>query len=495
MNSQEPYDPYKEIEDRRANRWKQYFIENPDELAYFEHELGLAPTECPESSTESGCHSERSPDAVDRDAVKNPEAPPKTIPMATFCMSPDDPSLRADKNHRLSSQDDKMFSGPRDGDCFVRTGNRTVAAAPGDAPRAVAVAAGSELLRDIEAFLLRFVILPPHTALPLALWSLLTHAFDSFDACPYLAITSPAPRCGKTRLLECLDLLVSSPRRASNISEAALFRTIEKFQPTLMLDEAETLSGKSERAEYLRQILNAGNRRGAVVTRCIGQGANLDAMDFSVFCPKVLAGIGTFPQTIADRAIVIAMQRRKNSERVDRFLHRMAKPEGEALRKRAENFMDARREEISAAYLITNLEFISDRDAEAWAPLFAILSVADAARAAELQSCAEILTHTKAANAEDDSLSLRLLADVRNAWPPHEPKIFTADLVQRLKAIEDGPWASDERFDGRRLSRLLKPFGVIPTNVQINAANRKGYYRQDAEAAFGRYLGPQQVQP
>jgi hypothetical protein len=350
-------------------------------------------------------------------------------------------------------------------------------------------AGGAALVRDLEAFLVRFVILPPHTALPLALWTLLTHTFDSFDACPYLAITSPAPRCGKTRLLECLELLVSSPRRASNISEAALFRTIEKFHPTLMLDEAETLSGKSERAEYLRQILNAGNRRGALVTRCTGQGANIDAIDFSVFCPKVLAGIGTFPQTIADRAIVIAMQRRKDSERVERFLHRMAKPEGEVLCKRAENFMEARREEISAAYVATNLEFISDRDAEAWAPLFAILSVADASRAGELQSCAEILTHTKAANAEDDSLSLRLLADVRNAWPLHEPKIFTADLVQRLKAIEDGPWASDERFDGRRLSRLLKPFGVLSTGVRVGSSARRGYSRDQADAAFSRYLG------
>ncbi|MFZ0818543.1 MAG: DUF3631 domain-containing protein [Candidatus Acidiferrales bacterium] len=354
---------------------------------------------------------------------------------------------------------------------------------------------GAKLLRDLEAFLLRFVILPPSTSLPLALWTLLTHTFDSFDACPYLAITSPAPRCGKTRLLECLELIVSSPRRASNISEAALFRTIEKFQPTLMLDEAETLSGKSERAEYLRQILNAGNRRGALVTRCTGQGANLDAMDFSVYCPKVLAGIGTFPQTIADRAIVIAMQRRKDSERVERFLHRVAAPQGGQLCKRAEKFTDALQEKISDAYLATNLEFISDRDAEAWAPLFAILSVADPSRIGELQSCAENLTNTKAANAEDDSLSLRLLADVRSAWPAAEPKIFTVELVQRLKAIEDGPWASDERFDGRRLSRLLKPFGVTPTTVTIRNDTRKGYHRHSAEGAFARYLKPQPDAP
>jgi hypothetical protein len=93
-----------------------------------------------------------------------------------------------------------------------------------------------ELVRDLEAFLTRYVILPTWAVLPLALWALMTFCFDSFDAVPYLVISSPTPRCGKTRLLECLELVVSVPRRASNVSEATLFRMIEKLAPTLLLD-------------------------------------------------------------------------------------------------------------------------------------------------------------------------------------------------------------------------------------------------------------------
>ena len=354
---------------------------------------------------------------------------------------------------------------------------------------------GAAAVRDLEDFLTRFVVLPTYTVLPLALWVLMTHTFDSFDAVPYLVISSPAPRCGKTRLLECLELVVSTPRRASNVSEAALFRMIEKLSPTLLLDEAETLSAKSDRAEYLRQILNAGNRRGAVVTRCTGQGANLDTEDFSVFCPKVLAGIGTFPQTITDRAIFIAMQRRKDCEKVERFLYRTVELVGKALSERATVFITQRREEICAAYEATELGFVSDRDAEAWAPLFAILSVAAPERLPELRTCAERLTHSKSANSEDDSLTLRLLADVREVWSDSEPKIFTAELLQRLKKIEDGPWASDERFDGRKLSRLLRPFGITAATVRIGAETRKGYTWEHAEAAFARYLASQPSQP
>jgi len=353
---------------------------------------------------------------------------------------------------------------------------------------------GAAIVRDLEAFLTRYVILPPCTALPLALWVLLTHTFQSFDTVPYLVLNSPAPRCGKTRLLECLELVVCEPRRASNISEAALFRTIEKFAPTLLVDEAETLSSKSERAEYLRQILNAGNRKGSKVTRCVGQGANMDTADFKVFCPKVVAGIGSFPATISDRAIMIAMQRRKPSEKVLRFFSKTAGPEGKSLRERAVAFI-GQREEIGEAYEAASLDFVSDRDAEAWAPLFAILAVAAPERLSELRVCAERLTHSKSANAEEDSLALRLLVDMRDVWPGSEPKLFTAELLKRLKDIEDGPWASDERFDGRKLSCLLRPFGVTPQTLQIGKDNRKGYYREHAEAAFSRYLASQPSEP
>jgi Protein of unknown function (DUF3631) len=104
---------------------------------------------------------------------------------------------------------------------------------------------------------------------------------------------------------------------------------------------------------------------------------NLDARDFSVFCPKVLAGIGSFPPTITDRAIVIAMQRRKDSETVERFLYRTAEPEGKVLTEQAALFAGERREEINTAYCAAALDFVSDRDAEAWSPLFAILAIAD----------------------------------------------------------------------------------------------------------------------
>jgi hypothetical protein len=335
--------------------------------------------------------------------------------------------------------------------------------------------------------------LPLKTAPPLALWTIATYLFESFDAFPYLAVSSPVPQCGKTRLLETLELVVSNTRRASNISEAALFRVIEKFRPTLMLDEAESLKSKSERAEYLRQILNAGNRHGAVATRCVGQGASLDVKDFPVFCPKVVCGIGSFPATIADRAICVPMQRRnRQTDRLETFSQRVtgiAAKQGASLRGRAIAFASQKCAEIETAYGNTALEFLGDRDADSWAPLFAVLAVADPTRMPELRACAEILTGAKAADAADDSLSLRLLHDLREVWPESERHAFSEVLKDRLRAVEDGPWGEAEiDLTERKLARMLRGFKLYPATVRMGEKTRKGYSREAFEVASAPYL-------
>ncbi len=345
-----------------------------------------------------------------------------------------------------------------------------------------------ELLRDVESFVMRFVVLPPCTPLPTALWAMATYCFDLFDAFAYLCATSPTPRCGKTRLLEVLSLIVSKPEHTANVSEAALFRIVEADKPTLLLDETETLKGKSERAEYLRGLLNAGNRRDAHVMRCVGQ--DHTPKRFSVYCPKIFAGIGSLPATIRDRSILIEMQRRSPGERVERFLFRKAGPEGAKLRARISEFIETNLAAIEAVYESVTLGFIEDRDEEAWASLFAVLSVADSTRIKELEACARLLTGQKADEDAEESPNVCLLADLRNIWPTGEKTASTADLLERLKQIEDSPWASDVPLDARKLAQRLRPFGVTPRQVRVRDGTAKGYHFDELQPAFDRYLTP-----
>jgi hypothetical protein len=118
------------------------------------------------------------------------------------------------------------------------------------------------LLDDVRSFVRRFVVLDDHQADTIALWAAHTHAADAFGCTPYLAITSPEKRSGKTRLLEVLELLCREPLPTANISDAALFRVIDSKQPSLLVDEVDAVFGKKSPREELRGMLNAGYRQG-----------------------------------------------------------------------------------------------------------------------------------------------------------------------------------------------------------------------------------------
>src|SRR5262245_26520588 len=124
------------------------------------------------------------------------------------------------------------------------------------------------LLLRIEAHFSRYLATHPRYFLIVALWCIATHLFESFDAFPYLAITSPAKRCGKTRLAELAEMVCARPWRTVGATPAVIFRSIEKRKPTLIIDEAEILTARDERAFTLREVLNAGYRKGQTVSRC-----------------------------------------------------------------------------------------------------------------------------------------------------------------------------------------------------------------------------------
>jgi len=143
------------------------------------------------------------------------------------------------------------------------------------------------LLNSICAFLSRYVVFQmPQQAQVLALWVVHCWVLGAFDYTPYLHVRNPEKQCGKSRLLDCLVLLVLKAWLAILPSEAVLFRKIEKDGPTLLLDEVDGIfsdNGKDEKREALRSLLNAGFERGAQVPRCVGQGANQEVKNFAVF--------------------------------------------------------------------------------------------------------------------------------------------------------------------------------------------------------------------
>ena len=112
---------------------------------------------------------------------------------------------------------------------------------------------GAELLQELVDLFSRHIVLSAGAAEALALWTLHTHLLEASWITPRLAVTSPVKRCGKSLAL--LEETVYRPLMISNVTVAAVFRCIEKYRPTLLVDEADTFLGKQDE---LRGFSTAG---------------------------------------------------------------------------------------------------------------------------------------------------------------------------------------------------------------------------------------------
>jgi hypothetical protein len=347
------------------------------------------------------------------------------------------------------------------------------------------------VIDGVERFIRRFCILPDAAYLPLATWTVATYVPLAFDAIPYVALLSPMKQCGKTRVLEVLELLCAKPQRVTTVSSASLFRMMEDV-PTLLLDEVEALgnSKPSDTTQAVLAILNAGHRKGATVTRCVPP--DWDVQHFPVYGPKVFAAIGGLTDTLTDRCIVVAMHRKTSSQSVDRFLQGRAKADAEPTRESLVAWADTYQESVRAAYEgMDDLKFLSDRDADIWMPLFAVCTVVTPERLGELQRCAMILSGAKACGDTEDSPALALLSDIRVIF--HERRsdaVPSAVLADCLCKIEGRPWADWNRGQGltaNNLARQLRKYSIHPQTIRVGDNTPKGYRRVDFEELWLRY--------
>lgn len=346
------------------------------------------------------------------------------------------------------------------------------------------------LLEQVADTLERYVVLPgEHERDVLALFAAHTWAIDGAHATPYMLVISPEKRSGKSRLLQVLELVVARPWGVIGASEAAMFRKIAKDKPTLLLDEIDAIFGtNSERTEPLRAILNAGNRPGATVARCVGE--NKDVEDFPIFCAKVLAGIDSghrIPDTIRDRAVTISMQRKTGAEPVERFRYRDADAEAQPIRDGFERWA------VGAVDLLlaTDLDLpheLDDRAAEAWEPLLAIAHMAGGEWPERARAAA------KALSGEDDrdevTTGTMLLAAVREVFADAD-RLTTVDLLAAVNGDEElpfGGWRDGKGLDARRLARLLKPYGIRPRTIRVGDRTEKGYMRESFSEPWERWL-------
>jgi hypothetical protein len=344
------------------------------------------------------------------------------------------------------------------------------------------------LLDAVAVFLRRFISMSESQATTLALFVVHTHAIHAAHATPYISVSSAVWRSGKTRLLEVLELLVREPLRSVNMSEAALFRSLET-EPTLLFDEVDAIFGpKARDREDLRALLNAGYTRGTPVFRCVGEGTRQRVEPFAVFGPKVLTGIGRLPDTIRDRTISIRLKRRLRTEQIERLRLRAVRVEAEPLRVEIATWAGAHMDALAVAEPQLPDE-LDDRAQDVCEPL---LAVADFAGGEWPERARQALIALRGGADEDDELGIRLLADCKKAFGDDD-RMATASLLKELRRDEIAPWATyaEKGLSARGLATLLRRFEIEPKQIRISENKTlKGYLRESFEDAWNRYIPP-----
>jgi hypothetical protein len=300
---------------------------------------------------------------------------------------------------------------------------------------------GARLLAELRAAFTRYVVLPsPQAADAVTLWTAATHAQPAWEHAPRLAVVSPLKRCGKSRLLDVVAETCHAPLITVNATIAAVVRSIGADPPTLLVDEADTLWGTRKQAdanEDLRGLLNAGHQRNRPMLRWDVTSRTAEQLD--TFAMALLAAIGELPDTIMDRAVVVRMRRRAPGEQVDPYRTRRDAPPLHDLRDRLAAWARAHLRVLQQAAPAMPLE---DRAADTWEPLIAIADLAGADWPARARHAAATMTAAEAQQEEDTSASVRLLADLRQAFQAADAEaLYTSTILEALHRLEDAPWA------------------------------------------------------
>jgi hypothetical protein len=325
--------------------------------------------------------------------------------------------------------------------------------------------APEELCRLLLETLARYIDMPtevaPGSFMTLACWVVLTYVAPVFDAVPYLLLNGPAGS-GKSRLIDLLAEVVFRPLVTSNLSHAALFRSLDIYGGTALLDEAERLreSNAPDVQELLSSLLS-GYRKGGTALRCEGdRNGAFQLRHFSVFGPKAFACINEVPHTLASRCIPVQMQRSPAGSEKHRRRFASEKARFQAIR-------DA----LHCAALSFGAEWLTlpvrndicpevcGRNYELWQPIFAVAAWFEdhgvTGMLPELrQHAARCISGSKESgiSPEDEAILQAVAATVRTG------RLKTAGEV--LAAVQSQEPALFRHWSARRIANRLRNYGL-----------------------------------
>ena len=350
---------------------------------------------------------------------------------------------------------------------------------------------GEVLLDALHETIRTYVIADDCYVTAMVLWITHTYSFRQFHYSPLLLINAPERACGKSVALGLIAELAHSPFESANITVAALFRIIEMYGPTVLIDEADTFL---ESNPEMAGILNKGYEHRGVVVRVETIGDRLQPVPYRVFGPKAIAGIA-MERRLADatlsRCVRVQMRRKVQGETVQR-LRSADRQKFNHMRSQMHRFVKDSQQELAKGHTDMPSE-LSDREQDNWEPLF---TVARCAGPRWLAKAREAALSIKGSTEEPQSMTNSLLADIREVLPGRQVLyIPSAKLLELLTNDPEMGWSTYNRgspLTVRQLAKSLGAYGIRSKTVRMpSGLTPKGYEIREFEEVFKRYLSPQ----
>ncbi len=209
---------------------------------------------------------------------------------------------------------------------------------------------------------------------------------------------------------------------------------------------------------------------------------NSEFRRFSCWCPKIMAQIGHFDATLADRCILSTMQRKSPKQKCVRIRD----IDTLTLKRKCIRWVLDHQHEIANARP-TIPDELNDRAADIWDPLFVIADIAGGHWPRTIRQAAVALSQ----QAEEGTLLGALLLDLVATFVHfNTDRLFSRDLVAWLNALDDRSWkplAKGRPVTEHWLAAQLREFQLRPRTLWINKVVAKGYLRDELIEVAHRY--------
>lgn len=362
---------------------------------------------------------------------------------------------------------------------------------------------GAALLRDLRAWLERFIVVAAPTDLALlALWAAHTFLCHELYTTPRLLIDSITPGSGKTTLLEHLDRLCRKPMLAASMSSAAVIpRVLDKEPRTVLLDEIHRMlvEGRPD-TDTVLAVINSGYRVGATRTVLVPRGRDFEAKELPTFAPIAMAGNSPhLPQDTVDRSIRILLMPDVDGHAEDSDWE-VLDAAAIRLQERLSRWADSVRAHVKDTKGQLPAGCMG-RLREKWRPLMRVAELAEhdggyfwkdtvyAMAEADLEDA----KNQREAGLRQQPAGLVLLQDLAQIWPKDKPFMASEALIKLLLEHNGDYWGPGPgilngshrtKLNATRLGRMVKQTTNTTSRREGRGGTPRGYKREQFEQSW-----------